>query len=84
MIVDLIMVLVMLVLVTIIITQVIKPAWRGTPLFPWFRQESVLNDRLVELEQVATEQKLAQAVERKAHDIINSMESTNKESHNGH
>lgn len=84
MIVDLLIVLVALSVITILITQIIKPALRGTPLFPYLRQESELKHKLVELEQVATEQKLVEAVEAKAHALLDGIEKSNhKEAQNG-
>lgn len=84
MIIDLMIVLMALLVITVLVTQVIKPALRGTPLFPWLRQESTLKDKLVELEQVATEQKLAEAVEAKATALLSDIEKhQHKETQNG-
>ena len=62
-----------------IITQVIIPAFCGKKLFPFFRKESVLRSKLVELEQVEVEQELATEVQDRARELLATEQSTIKE-----
>ena len=54
------------------ISQIIYPAWRGTPIFPFFREERKLQEELSEVNQKIEEEKVKATI-KKAEEFKNKM-----------
>lgn len=51
-------------LLLVSISQIFYPLWRGTPLFPFFRREHALRNKLAEEKQVTVEEDLKDEINK--------------------